>query len=206
MLRVWGRTNSVNVQKVLWALAELELDYERIDAGLAFGKNHEPAFLAMNPNGLVPTIDDDGFVLWESNTIVRYLAAKHDAGGLWPTDPRARASAEKWMDWQLSKLAGAVGPMFLQLIRTPPDQCDSKIVARGQEACLALFELLNQALEDRLFLAGERLTIGDIPAGALAHRWYALPVDHGNYLHVRRWYEALTERPGFRAHVMLPLS
>src|SRR5690606_36577169 len=99
MLKIWGRTNSSNVQKAMWAIGELKLPHERIDAGMAFGKNREDWYLKMNPNGLVPTIDDDGFVLWESNTIVRYLAAKHDPGGLWPTSPATRAMAEMWMDW-----------------------------------------------------------------------------------------------------------
>src|SRR6187399_3645585 len=149
MLKVWGRTNSVNVQKVLWTLDELSLQFERIDAGLQFGKNRESWFLAMNPNGLIPTLDDDGFILWESNSIVRYLAAKHDLGGLWPSDPRARATAEMWMDWQLSKLAGALGPMFTELIRTPQERRNASVVERGVNDCLGVFGVLDQALAGR---------------------------------------------------------
>jgi glutathione S-transferase len=206
MLKLWGRTNSVNVQKVLWALGELDLPYERIDAGMAFGRNRDPAFLAMNPNGLVPTLEDNGLALWESNSIIRYLAAVHDPDGLWPTGARHRANAEKWMDWQLSQLAPALGPVFIQLVRTPSDQRRADIIAQGEAACLRLLGLVDTALDNSPFLTGSRLTIGDLPLGALVHRWYALDVEHGNYRHLRRWYEALCERPAYQRHVMLPLS
>src|SRR5215510_7234273 len=124
MIKIWGRNTSVNVQKVMWAVGELELPHERIDVGGAFGKNDEPAYLAMNPNGLVPTLEEDGFVLWESNAIVRYLAAKYGAGKLEPADLRERASAGRWMDWQLSVCAPAIHGLFWGLIRTPPEKRD----------------------------------------------------------------------------------
>ena len=105
MIKIWGRNTSSNVQKVMWAVGEIGLPHERIDIGGPFGKNREPAYLAMNPNGLVPTLEEeDGFLLWESNSIVRYLAAKHRAGRLEPADLHARARASDWMDWQLSVL------------------------------------------------------------------------------------------------------
>jgi glutathione S-transferase len=206
VLKLWGRTNSVNVQKALWTLGELGLPFERIDAGMRFGKNREPEFLARNPNGLVPTLDDDGFVLWESNSIVRYLAARYDAGGLWPSDARERARAEKWMDWQLGALGPALGPAFLQLVRTPEAERDAAVIARSVEATRRLLGLVDAALATNAFIAGERLTIGDVPIGALTHRWYALDVDHGSHPRLRRWYERLSERPAYRQHVMLPLS
>ncbi len=124
MIKIWGRNTSVNVQKVMWAVGELGLPHERIDVGGSFGKNNEPAYLAMNPNGLVPTLEEDGFVLWESNAIVRYLAAKYGAGTLEPSDMRARARASSWMDWQLTVAAPAVTPVFWGLVRTPPEKRD----------------------------------------------------------------------------------
>lgn len=120
MLKIWGRANSINVQKVLWCCDELSLEYERIDAGGPFGRTQNPDYLAMNPNGLIPTISDDGFTLWESNAIVRYLAAKHGVGGLCPEDLRERADADRWMDWQLGTLWVALRPVFIGLVRTPP--------------------------------------------------------------------------------------
>jgi glutathione S-transferase len=121
MLKIWGRTNSLNVQKVLLCVEEIGLPYERLDAGLQFGVNDTPAYRALNPNGLVPTIEDDGFILWESNSITRYLAARHAPDVLWPRDPQRRAEAERWMDWQLSVLNAAINPAFVNLIRTPPE-------------------------------------------------------------------------------------
>src|SRR6516165_7831253 len=133
MIKIWGRNTSVNVQKVMWAVGELELPHERIDVGGAFGKNKEPAYLAMNPNGLVPTLEeDDGFLLWESNSVVRYLAAKHGAGTLEPSGPHARALASQWMDWQLSIYGPAITPVFWGLIRTPPEQRDHTAIEAGK--------------------------------------------------------------------------
>src|SRR5258706_3805330 len=124
MLKLWGRINSINVQKVLWALAELKVPYERSDAGLQFGVVNEPFYRRMNPNGLVPTIEDDGFVLWESNAIVRYLAAKHDAGGLWPTDLKVRADSDRWMDWINGVPGGPMSVMLFGYYRTVVEKRD----------------------------------------------------------------------------------
>src|SRR6266849_7004952 len=133
MIKIWGRNTSVNVQKVMWAVGELELPHERIDVGGAFGKNKEPAYLAMNPNGLVPTLEEDGFLLWESNAIVRYLAAKYGAGSLEPAELRVRASASRWMDWQLTVCAPAIQPLFWALIRTPPEKRDPAAIDAAKE-------------------------------------------------------------------------
>ena len=131
MLKIWGRTNSVNVKKSLWAAEELGLKYERVDAGMQFGVNKTPEYLKMNPTGLVPTIEDDGFVLWESHSIVRYLAAKHGAGTLCPSDPGGRADAERWMDWAFT-FQGAMRNVFWGLIRTPPEKRDPKAIEEGR--------------------------------------------------------------------------
>src|SRR5262245_44515251 len=128
MLKIWGRKTSSNVQKVMWATGEMKLPVERLDVGGPFGKNREPAYLAMNPNGLVPTLEEeDGFTLWESNSILRYLAAKHRSP-LEPADLRARANAQKWMDWQLSVAQSAILPVFMGLVRTPPEKRDMKVI------------------------------------------------------------------------------
>src|ERR687888_713936 len=147
MLKVWGRKNSSNVQKVMWAVGELGLAHERIDIGGPFGKNREPAYLAMNPNGLVPTLEeDDGFLLWESNTIVRYLAAKHEAAVLEPADLQTRALASKWMDWQLTVMGPAITPVFWGLIRTPPEKRDHAAIDAGKTKTTAAAQILDAQL------------------------------------------------------------
>ena len=156
MLKIWGRNTSSNVQKVMWAIGELGLAYERLDVGGAFGKNKEPAYLAMNPNGLVPTLEeDDGFLLWESNSIVRYLAAKHQSAVLEPKDIKTRALASKWMDWQLSVLAPAVTPIFWGLVRTPPEKRDPAAIAAGKSKTGDAVKMLDAQLGKTKYLAGD---------------------------------------------------
>lgn len=206
MLTVWGRTNSVNVQKVLWCAAELGITLERHDAGLAFGKNDEPWYLALNPNGRVPLLVDGEFSLWESNTIVRYLSAKHDFGGLYPEPLELRAESERWMDWQLATLARPLGIVFWGLVRAPQTSDPAQIDAAAAELAAA-FAVLDAHLERHAFVAGQRFTMGDIPVGAFAHRWLALEdFDRPALPALERWHETLAARPAFRAHVMLPLS
>jgi glutathione S-transferase len=206
MIKVWGRVNSVNVQKVLWALAELDLAYERIDAGLEFGVVDSPAYRTMNPNALVPTMDDDGFVLWESNVIVRYLATKYGMGTLCPQELRRRFTAECWMDWQQTSLNPPISSVFVNLIRSPPEQRDGSAVAKNCELAERLLAILDEQLAAGFYLAGDSFTMADIPAGASARRWYKLPTERRRHAHVERWLARLAERPGFRAHVDLPLS
>jgi len=206
MLKVWGRVNSINVQKVLWALDELKIPYERTDAGLQFGVVSEPFYRRMNPNGRVPTIDDDGFILWESNAIVRYLSAKHGVGTLWPKDPRARADSDRWMDWATTTIAPPIHPVFWGLIRTPAGKRDSKAIEEGAKKLNAAFELLEQALDGRDYVAGSTLTMGDIPIGVHVYRWNALPIDRPSLPRIADYYHRLQERAPFRRHVMLPLS
>src|SRR5437899_6349013 len=162
MLKLWGRINSINVQKVLWALAELKVPYERTDAGLQFGVVNEPFYRRMNPNGRVPTIEDDGFVLWESNAIVRYLSEKHGAGTLWPNDLRQRADADRWMDWATSTVAPAITPVFWGLIRTPAEKRDLKAIEEGVEKLSQAFQALEQAVQSRVHISVWKLSMGDI--------------------------------------------
>ena len=207
MLTIYGRTNSVNVQKVLWCLAELGVPYERIDAGLEHGKNNEPWYLALNPNGRIPLLQDGAFTLWESNTIVRYLAAKHGLGGLYPASPEARALAERWMDWQLSTLVSPVSIVFQNLLRRPPEQRDAGAIARHTVEANRAVALLDAHLATQPYVGGDRFTMGDIPVGATAHRWLEIPgIERPEFSAVRAWRSRLAQRDGFRAHVMLPLS
>jgi glutathione S-transferase len=206
MLKIWGRTNSVNVKKVLWAAEEMGLEYQRIDAGLQFGVNKTPEYLKMNPTGLVPTIDDDGFVLWESHSIVRYLAAKHSAGKLWPTDPRRRAEAERWMDWTYTFQREFQRPIFWALVRTPPEKRDPAAIEAARKTCAELLRIPESYLANRPYLAGDEPTIGDIPLGCHVQLWMRLPLERPAQPHLTAWFERLCERPAFRKTVDTALS
>jgi glutathione S-transferase len=207
VLTIYGRTNSVNVQKVLWCLAELELPCTRIDAGLQHGKNADPWYLALNPNGKIPLLVDGAFSLWESNTIVRYLAGKHGHGGLYPSSPELRALAERWMDWQLSTLIWPVSIVFQNLFRRPAEERDAGAIARNLREANRAMAMLDAHLATQPYVAGDAFTMGDIPVGAVAHRWLEIPeIERPPLTAVREWRARLAARPGFRAHVMLPLS
>ena len=206
MLKIWGRPNSVNVQKVMWCVAELGLDHERIDAGMQFGLNDQDWYRAMNPNGLIPVIDDGGLVLWESNAIVRYLAATYGAGTLCPAAAAERATADQWMDWQATTLGVPMGPVFMGLIRTPAAQRDMGAIDAATVDCNRLFGLLDQHLDGRTYMLGDNLTMADIPIGAMTYRWYGLDVPHADHPNLRAWYDRLATRPTFQEHVMIPLS
>ena len=206
MLKVWGRTNSINVQKVMWTLSELGVPHERIDAGGVFGKLDRPEFKAMNPNGLIPVVEDGPSVVWESNAIVRYLAARYGAGGLWPEDPGQRSVADRWMDWQLTTLQPAMTPVFWGLIRTPPEQRDTALIAAQAERLGQAMQLLDGHLAERPFVAGEALSMGDIPVGAVCWRYLQLPIARPELPHIQAYFARLKTRPAYRTHVMLPLS
>jgi glutathione S-transferase len=208
MLKVWGRNTSSNVQKVMWAIGEMGLKAERIDIGGPFGKNNEPPYLAMNPNGLVPTLEEeDGFLLWESNTVVRYLAAKHGAGTLEPKDLRTRALASKWMDWQLTVAGPAIFPVFWGLIRTPPEKRDAKAIDAGKAKITGAMKILDAQLEKTQFVAGDSFSYGDIPVGIITYRFVSLVTDRPAMKGLDRWYAALGTRPAFQQEVLaVPLS
>src|SRR6266540_3613183 len=201
MLKIWGRNTSSNVQKAMWAVGELSLAHERIDIGGPFGKNKEPAYLAMNPNGLVPTLEEDGFILWESNSIVRYLARKHGAGVLEPKDARAAALASQWMDWQLSVLGPAITPAFWGLIRTPPEQRDPAAIAASQAKTTEAMQILDAALAKSAYVAGDAFSMGDIPVGVMAYRFRQLVPDRPSLPNLERWYAAIEKRKAFQDHV-----
>jgi glutathione S-transferase len=205
MLRIWGRANSVNVKKVLWAAEELGLRYERIDAGMQFGVVGTPEYGRLNPNRLVPTIEDEGFVLWESHSIVRYLAAKHGAGSLWPIEARARADADRWMDWVFSFQA-AIRPVFWGLVRTPAEKRDMAAIEEARKQCDRMLAVPDAWLAGRKFLGGEAFTMGDIPLGCHVQLWMRLPIERSAHSRLAAWFERLCERPAFRSIVDIPLS
>ncbi len=204
MIEVWGRANSVNVQKVLWCLGELEVPFDRYDAGGLYGVNKEPDFLARNPTGLVPLLSDDGFDLWESNTIVRYLAARHGAGSLWQEDPAERALSEKWMDYQIGTVFPAFRDAVLGLIRTAPENRDLDKIAASVRATAGTLAVLDDHLGDRAYVAGDSLTVGDVALGSTVYRWLTLDIDRPPMPNLGAWHERLTERPPYRKHVMVP--
>jgi len=209
MIKIWGRKTSSNVQKAMWAIGELRLEHKRIDIGGAFGKNKEPAYLAMNPNGLVPTLEEeDGFLLWESNSVVRYLAGKHDKSGvLEPKDPKHRALASQWMDWQLSVVGPAISPAFWGLIRTPPEKRDMAAIKDSQEKTTEAMRMLDTQLSKTHYVAGPSFSYGDIPVGIMCYRFVQLVPERPLMAHLDRWYDLISKRKAFQDHVgSVPLT
>ena len=206
MLKIWGRDNSVNVQKALWCCEEMGVQYQRIDAGGTFGIVNTPQYRALNPNGLVPTIEDGPFVLWESNTIVRYLTAKHSPGKLWPEDLKVRAEADKWMDWTNTTFWPTFRPLFWNLIRTPVNQRDEEAIEESRLKTAEILDFLDAHLKNRAYIAGDDLTMGDIPMGCAIWRWLSVPVERPSLPNIQHWFGNLRQRPAYQNVVMLPIS
>ena len=205
-VQIWGRLNSLNVRKVVWAAQEVSVPFTRTDAGMAFGIVKTPQYLQMNPNALVPTLQDGTLVLWESNVIVRYLLAKYGNDTLYPQDLAQRFEAERWMDWQQTTLNRAGGAAFLQLIRTPEAQRDHAAIAQSVAAMAPLLEQLNTHLADRAYLAGDHFGMADIPVGCDIHRWFGQPQARPALPHLERWYASVATRPAARGVLELPLT
>lgn len=207
MLKIWGRKNSSNVRKALWCAEELALAYESLDAGGAFGLVDTPEYRALNPNGRIPMIEDDGFVLWESNSIVRYLAARHAANSHWyPADVQARASAEKWMDWTTSTFAEPFRQLFWGVLRTPEAQQDWQQINAAKATCAELLSRVDQALAGQPYLSGEEIGVGDIPLGSFIYAWFEMPIERPPMPHLEAWYQRLKQRPAYRQAVMTALT
>lgn len=207
MIKVWGRRNSSNVQKVMWAIGELGLAHERIDVGGPFGGNREAAYLAMNPNGLIPTIQDGDLTLWESNAILRYLSAAYGVGTLQPAELGATAICNQWMDWQLAVVAPAITPAFLGLIRTPAAQRDLGAIAASQAKTIEAMAMLEARLGATRHVAGDAFTMADIPLGIMVYRYWQLVPQRPAHPNLERWYAAIAARPAFAAHVAsVPLT
>jgi len=205
-LRVWGQPRSINVQKVLWALEELGLPYERIDAGGSFGRVKEPSYLALNPNGLVPTLEVDGAAIWESHAILRYLFARFGQAPLHPSDALERARADAFTDWHSSTLWPPTRTLLVQLVRTEAAKRDHGQIEAARGQVLSALKILDGELSRRPFVAGASFTWGDIPVASAAQRWFNLPIERPSFPAVEAWYQRIRERPAFQRIVDLPLQ
>jgi len=205
-LKIWGRMSSINVKKVVWTAQELGLVFQRAEAGGQFGLVKTPDYLRLNPNALVPVMEDGDFVLWESNVIVRYLCAKHSPGQLYPSDLRERFEAERWMDWQQTTFSPASRPGFWQLIRTAPEQRNAQTISDSNAAVEALLATLDAQLGRHAFVAGDRFTMADMVLGCEAHRWFGLPQPRQSWPNVERWYQGLRARQASAGVLDMALS
>jgi glutathione S-transferase len=205
VVKIWGNVDSVNVQKVLWCCEELSLPYECIDARKHFGTLNSPAFKALNPNALMPTIEDNSFVVWESNTIVRYMCATYAPATLWPADVKARANAERWMDWASSTLWPTMLPLFRAYIRTPVVDRDESAIVVARLATIKVLEILDAHLSTTAFVGGDAFAMADIAVGCAVWRWFVLPLERPDLPHLQRWFDELGKRAAYRKIVMQPL-
>jgi glutathione S-transferase len=204
MLKIWGRISSINVRKVVLCAQMLSIPFQRIDAGLNFGVVLTPDYLMLNPNAMVPTIQDGEYTLWESNAIVRYLCARENQ--FYPSDLHARFTAEQWMDWQQTSLNRASGTAFVQWIRTPETKRNHHLIAQSVGSTEPMFALLNKQLEHQPFIAGDQLSMADIPLACEVHRWWALPQSRPSWPHLERWYGQMRQHPGAFGVLDLALS
>ncbi|TWE05916.1 glutathione S-transferase [Pseudomonas sp. AG1028] len=206
MLKIWGRKNSSNVRKALWCAEEAGVAYERLEAGGAFGVVDQPEYLARNPNGRVPMIEDGDLVLWESNAIVRYLAAAYAPGTLYPEDPASRACGDKWMDWTTSSFAGEFRDLFWGTLRTPVEQRNDALIEAARQRCIDLLALPEKALDEQPYLSGEHFAMGDIPLGSFIYAWFEMPIERPSQPNLQAWYARLCKRPAYRRAVMTDLT
>ena len=203
MLKIWGRKDGSNVVKVTWCLGELGIDYERIDWGGPFGGNDEPEYRRKNPNGKLPTLEeDDGFTLWESGAVLRYLCATHSPGNLCPEDPRARAAADKWMDWSSLNFAAFNAVYLDQYFRLTEAERSDEAMAAAVSGALPWLDILDRHLADNTYLGGANLTMADFPAGSLLHRWIQWTPNRPAHGNVEAYYERLLTRPAYLEHVV----
>ena len=204
MLKIWGRSNSINVQKVMWAVGELGLAHERIDLGGDFGGLDTPDHMARNPHGLIPAIEDDGTIMWESHAIVRYLAAQYGDGTLWPSTPAARANADMWMEWTQTVLQRDFIQLFWNLYRTPVEHHDHALLADLTAKCGVNFTQLDNLLCDTPYITGDTLTYGDIPVATQFYRYFTLDIARPSLTNVEAWYDRMSKRAPYAEHVMVP--
>jgi glutathione S-transferase len=203
---IWGRANSTNVIKVLWLCEELGLRFDRKDVGGPFGGLQTPEFLTLNPNGVIPVVEDDGAVVWESHSILRFLAQRYGSAALYPVEPVARSHVERWLDWHISTLAPALNPVFIALYRTPAEKRDETALNSMIERLSAAMLRLDSHLSAQPFIAGSSFSIADIAFGNSVWRWFAFPFDKPRLAHLERWQARLSDRPGFQKYVAQPLS
>jgi glutathione S-transferase len=203
MLEIYGRKNSSNVIPVMWTVGELGIEHQRHNIGGSFGGDDTEAYAAMNPNRLIPTISDDGFVLWESMAITRYLCRRYGMGSLWPTDPQQAALADQWMDWYKSSFASNLMPVFVNLVRTARTDCNHAVVEQGTAATIRQLGILEAHLQGRDYVLGKDFSMGDIPLGAMMFKFFNLDIERPSLPNIEAWYTRLCERPAFRQHAMI---
>jgi len=206
MLKIWGRTTSSNVQKVLWCCAELGIEYDRTDWGGPFGGNRDPEYLRLNPNGLVPTVIDGDLVMWESNTICRYLCTTRNGDSLYPRDPAARTHVERWMDWQLAVIGAPMGVLLQGLVRAKPEERDAGGIEAARRRAIVAWTIVDDALAAQPYLGGDHLSLAEIALGTHIYRWFNYPIERPEMPKLRAWYESCLARPGFKAHIVMPIT
>ncbi len=206
MLKIWGRTTSSNVQKVLWCCAELDIPYDRTDWGGPFGGNRDPEYLKLNPNGLVPTVIDGDLVMWESNTICRYLCATRGGARLYPRDPAARTHVERWMDWQLAVIGAPMGGLLQGLVRAKPEERDAAAIEAARRRAVVAWTIVDDAVASRPYLGGNDLSLAEIVLGTQIYRWFNFPIERPELKNLRAWYERFRNRPGFKQHIAMPIT
>ena len=206
MVELWGRKNSYNVLKVLWTLAELNIEYKHHDVGSNVGDLESPEFLALNPNGRIPVLVDKGSAIWESNTIVRYLCAVYGTNILWPDNPLRRSYADRWMDWELATLEPDFGGLFWGFYRKPESKRDTAKIESSKSNCKRHFRMLDDHLANNDFLAGEAFSMGDIPAASYLYRYFEMGAGVEKPANVMAWYQRLSEREAYQQTIMTPFD
>jgi glutathione S-transferase len=217
MLKIWGRPTSACTQKALWGLEETEIDYELILAsgtmgpdghvskgGAAFGLVDTAEYRSMNPNGTIPTVNDDGFTLWESNVIVRYLSMKYASNKMYGNDIQIFASASRWMDWEQSKFLPEQHILVMNLVRLPPKERSAVLVEEARLSLLTPLLIIEEQLSKTEYIAADFFTMGDIPIGMRVHRWFLFNLESPPMPNLERWYKAIQERPAFKKHIADP--
>ena len=206
MLQIYGRKNSNQVIQLMWTVAELGLEHVRHNVGGSFGGLDSEEYGKLNPNRLVPTIDDNGFVLWESYAIIRYLCRQYGQGTLWPEDSQQAALADQWMEWTNSRFMGTFFPIFWSLIRTAKDQQDPDRIAQSAKATGKLLQIFEQHMQRRDFVTGDQLTMGDIPLGSMMFKYYSLDIERPSLPNIESWYARLCQREAYQIHAMNPFG
>ena len=211
-LTIWGRTNSINVQKVLWVCEDLNIAHRRIDAGMEHGVNKTPEYLHINPNGLVPTINDGGFILWESHAVMRYLIRRSESAvspnveSLYPVNIKGAALVDQWLDWVNTVAWPAMRPLFWGWVRLKPEERNLQDLENSRQLVIKALTMFDVHLKNSTYAAGEYFTLADIPISLIVYRWFNLPIDRPHFEHLERWYTLVGKRAGFKKYCTSPLT
>jgi glutathione S-transferase len=206
-LHIWGRLNSINVQKVLWLCEDLKIPFERTDAGMQYGVNKTQFYLQLNPNGLVPVIKDNELVLWESHAILRYLSKKHDVADiLYPKSADQAAKIDQWLDWYNTTAWPVMRPLFWGFIRTKPEERNLQELEKTRVQMSSILKILDNQLKSTPWVTGDHFTIADLPLALIAFRWFNLPIEREDYQHLSRWFKQIELRPGYIKYASAPLT